>query len=226
MFCSHWQHTPGYKRQKILSEWGKKFCAHLSVHTLEISYDVPEAMIEIILATTSNMNQIVQRIGRVLRKADGKDSALVYLVYVSDTKDDGILALVRRAVETSGDAEDNKIWKNLQGFRRQSWMEDRTKKGGPGGLRSHDFRLSSIEFRRQALYPCWATSPLRKLSCWQTVCMGSRKATRSFIKCLLDMALPGRQPIVDCTYSLSQFPHTRDVNYLIMNAKSVLMLHD
>lgn len=76
---------------------------------MEISYDVPEAMIEIILATTSNMNQIVQRIGRVLRKADGKDSALVYLVYVSDTKDDGILALVRRAVETSGDAEDNKI---------------------------------------------------------------------------------------------------------------------
>ncbi len=66
-------------------------------------------MIEIILATTWNMNQIVQRIGRVLRKADGKDSALVYLVYVSDTKDDGILALVRRAVETSGDAEDNKI---------------------------------------------------------------------------------------------------------------------
>ncbi|AFU58869.1 putative DNA or RNA helicases of superfamily II [Candidatus Nitrososphaera gargensis Ga9.2] len=76
---------------------------------MEISYDVPEAMIEIILATTWNMNQIVQRIGRVLRKADGKDSALVYLVYVSDTKDDGILALVRRAVETSGDAEDNKI---------------------------------------------------------------------------------------------------------------------
>ncbi|WP_266190235.1 hypothetical protein [Candidatus Nitrososphaera gargensis] len=28
------------------------------------------------------------------------------------------------------------------------------KGSGPGGLRSHDFRLSSIEFRRQALYPC------------------------------------------------------------------------
>ncbi len=100
--------TPGYRRQKILSEWGKRFYALLSVHTLEIGYDVPEARIEIILAITSNMNQIVQRIGRVLRKVDGKDSALVYLVYVSDTKDDNTLALVRRAVETSGGAE-NKI---------------------------------------------------------------------------------------------------------------------
>jgi superfamily II DNA or RNA helicase len=100
--------TPGYRRQKILSEWGKRFYALLSVHTLEIGYDVPEARIEIILAITSNMNQIVQRIGRVLRKVDGKDSALVYLVYVSDTKEDNTLALVRRAVETSGGAE-NKI---------------------------------------------------------------------------------------------------------------------
>jgi len=48
------------------------------------------------------MNQIVQRIGRVLRKVEGKDSALVYLVYLSDTKDDNILAVVRGAIEASG----------------------------------------------------------------------------------------------------------------------------
>lgn len=90
----------------------------LSVHTLEIGYDVPEARIEIILATTSNMNQIVQRIGRVLRKAEGKDSAFVYLIYVSDTKDDGILSKVREAIETSGgsDEEGNSgIRENLGG---------------------------------------------------------------------------------------------------------------
>ena len=54
------------KRQIILSEWGKEFFPLLSVHTLEIGYDVPEVRVAIILATSSNMNQIVQRIGRTL----------------------------------------------------------------------------------------------------------------------------------------------------------------
>ena len=94
--------TPSFRRQKILSKWGKQFYALLSVHTLEIGYDVPEAQIEIILATTSNMNQVVQRIGRVLRKIDGKETALIYLIYVSDTKDDSTLEVVRKAIETSG----------------------------------------------------------------------------------------------------------------------------
>ncbi|MGC1928820.1 MAG: helicase-related protein, partial [Candidatus Nitrosopolaris sp.] len=54
--------TNSMDRQTILSSWGKDFHALLSVHTLEIGYDVPEVGIEIILATTSNMNQVIQRI--------------------------------------------------------------------------------------------------------------------------------------------------------------------
>jgi superfamily II DNA or RNA helicase len=94
--------TPSFRRQRILSGWGNRFYALLSVHTLEIGYDIPEARIEIILATTSNMNQVVQRIGRVLRKVEGKDSAFVYLIYVSDTRDDKILSTVRKAIESAG----------------------------------------------------------------------------------------------------------------------------
>jgi superfamily II DNA or RNA helicase len=93
---------PSVKRQKMLSQWGSKFYPLLSVHTLEIGYDVPEAGVEIILASTSNMNQIVQRIGRVLRKVQGKNSALVYVIYVSETRDSNILALVKKAIESSG----------------------------------------------------------------------------------------------------------------------------
>ena len=89
---------PSARRQKILSEWGKRFYPLLSVHTLEIGYDVPEVAIEIILATTSNMNQIIQRAGRVLRKIDGKKSALIYVIYVSDSRDDDILACIKNAV--------------------------------------------------------------------------------------------------------------------------------
>jgi len=90
---------PSFRRQRILSEWGKRFYPLLSVHTLEIGYDVPEVAIEIILATTSNMNQIVQRVGRVLRKAEGKDSASVYVIHVSDSRDDNILAYVKHAID-------------------------------------------------------------------------------------------------------------------------------
>jgi superfamily II DNA or RNA helicase len=85
------------ERQKILSDWGKEFFPLLSVHTLEIGYDVPEVRVAIILATTSNMNQIVQRIGRIVRKTEGKDTALIYAIYLSHTHDVSTLAMIRQA---------------------------------------------------------------------------------------------------------------------------------
>ena len=92
---------PSFKRQQVLSEWGKRFYPLLSVHTLEIGYDVPEVGVEIILATTSNMNQIVQRVGRVLRKVEGKETAFVYVIYVSDSKDDNVLKCVKSAIDSA-----------------------------------------------------------------------------------------------------------------------------
>ena len=76
---------------------------YYQVHTLEIGYDVPQVRIEIILATTSNINQIVQRIGRVLRKYEGKDVALIYVIYVPDTKDDNVIEVVQKAIEKNND---------------------------------------------------------------------------------------------------------------------------
>jgi superfamily II DNA or RNA helicase len=87
------------ERKEILGSWGKDYFPLLSVHTLEIGYDVPQVGIAIIIASTSNMNQVAQRIGRVIRKVDGKDQALVYVVYVNGTKDDNVLKVVRAAVE-------------------------------------------------------------------------------------------------------------------------------
>jgi len=88
-------------RGKILSEWGKEFFPLLSVHTLEIGYDVPEVRVAIILATTSNMNQIVQRIGRTIRKTAGKDMALIYTIYLSYTHDFNTLKMVRQATDVT-----------------------------------------------------------------------------------------------------------------------------
>lgn len=46
---------------------------------------------------------IKSHLGRVIRKYEGKDPALIYVVYVSDTKDDNILQIVRKAIETTGE---------------------------------------------------------------------------------------------------------------------------
>src|SRR5215208_7197026 len=89
------------KRQEILNQWGREFYPLLSVHTLEIGFDIPQVRIEIILATTSNMNQVIQRIGRVIRKQEGKDLALIYVIYVSDTKDDKIHDIFKKAITTT-----------------------------------------------------------------------------------------------------------------------------
>jgi superfamily II DNA or RNA helicase len=92
--------------QMILSKWGRDFYPLLSVYTLEIDYDVPQVGIKIILTSTSNMNQAIQRIGRVLRRYDEKDTALIYLVYVSDTKDDNILAVIEQVEKMTGRKEE------------------------------------------------------------------------------------------------------------------------
>ena len=92
------------EREEILQSWGRDYFPLLSVHTLEIGYDVPQVGIAIIIASTSNMNQVAQRIGRVVRKAEGKEHAFVYIVYVSGTKDDNMLKVVRAAIERGGDA--------------------------------------------------------------------------------------------------------------------------
>jgi superfamily II DNA or RNA helicase len=69
---------------------------------LEIGYDVPQVRIAIILASTSNMNQAAQRIGRILRKAEGKNTALIYTIYLSGTHDYNHLGIVKQATQVDG----------------------------------------------------------------------------------------------------------------------------
>lgn len=85
-------------RKIILEKWGEDFYPLLSVHTLEIGFDIPQVRIAIILSNTSNINQIAQRIGRVIRKTEEKDSAWIYLIYAKETRDNNILRMVDKAV--------------------------------------------------------------------------------------------------------------------------------
>ncbi len=90
-------------RKLILEKWGQDFFPLLSVHTLEIGYDIPHVKIAIILSNTSNINQIVQRIGRVIRKTEDKDKALIYLVHAKETRDKNIVKMVDKAVGKKSD---------------------------------------------------------------------------------------------------------------------------
>jgi superfamily II DNA or RNA helicase len=96
-------------RADILEKWGVDFNILLSIHTLELGIDVPQVRIEIILATTSNINQIVQRIGRVLRLVEGKTMALIYVIYVDDTTDNKVLGVINRAINANPDFKSDKI---------------------------------------------------------------------------------------------------------------------
>ena len=89
------------QRREILDSWGKKYFVLLSVHTLEIGFDIPSVSIAIIVSNTKNIHQLIQRIGRVIRKTEEKNQSLIYVVYVDDTKDKDIINLVRTSVQNT-----------------------------------------------------------------------------------------------------------------------------
>ena len=89
------------QRKRILEEWGKVYYPLLSVHTLEIGYDIPEVRIALIISNSSNFNQVAQRIGRVIRKTQRKNYALIYVIYIRDSKDSSTLRMVKSTIDFS-----------------------------------------------------------------------------------------------------------------------------
>jgi superfamily II DNA or RNA helicase len=92
---------PVTQRKKILEDWGKEYFPLLSVHTLEIGYDIPDVRIAIIISNSSNFNQVAQRIGRVIRKTSKKNYALIYVIYIRDSKDSSTLKMVKSTIDYS-----------------------------------------------------------------------------------------------------------------------------
>jgi superfamily II DNA or RNA helicase len=92
---------PATQRKRILEEWGKEYFPLLSVRTLEIGYDIPEVRIAIIISNSSNINQVAQRIGRVIRKTNTKNYALIYVIYIRDSRDNSTLRMVKSTIDFS-----------------------------------------------------------------------------------------------------------------------------
>ena len=67
---------------------GKDFRILLTCRALDEGLDVPEASVGIILSGTSMERQRLQRLGRILRRQDGKRMACLYYIFVADSQEE------------------------------------------------------------------------------------------------------------------------------------------
>ncbi len=87
------------KRKAILENFGKTFHVIGTVHTLDLGYDVPNIRHGIVIASNKNETTIVQRIGRVVRKAEGKALSKIYVVYAKGTHESDLYMRIKKAIE-------------------------------------------------------------------------------------------------------------------------------
>lgn len=60
----------------------------IACRALDEGLDVPDASVGIILSSTATQRQRIQRLGRVIRKNEGKDRASLYYLHVQETSED------------------------------------------------------------------------------------------------------------------------------------------
>ena len=71
------------EREYLLKKFGDgTYQALVAIRCLDEGVDIPQAHIGIILASTGNPRQYIQRRGRLLRRFPGKDKAIIYDVLI------------------------------------------------------------------------------------------------------------------------------------------------
>ena len=60
----------------------------VSCRCLDEGIDVPDANIGIVISSSAVPRQRIQRLGRLIRRRDGKDAACLYYLYVREASDD------------------------------------------------------------------------------------------------------------------------------------------
>ncbi len=76
-------------RQRILQEFKEnQFRILVSCRCLDEGIDVPDANIGIVLSSSAVERQRIQRLGRVIRRAENKSAACLYYIYVRESTDD------------------------------------------------------------------------------------------------------------------------------------------
>ncbi len=93
--------TPREERREILMNFGNgKYRAIVTSQVLDEGVDVPDASVGIVLSGTGSTREYIQRLGRILRKVEGKTARLVEIIS-RETMEAGIS---RRRHQKPGDA--------------------------------------------------------------------------------------------------------------------------
>jgi superfamily II DNA or RNA helicase len=73
--------TPREERREILTNFGNgKYRAIVTSQVLDEGVDVPDASVGIVLSGTGSTREYIQRLGRILRKVEGKTARLVEII--------------------------------------------------------------------------------------------------------------------------------------------------
>ena len=76
-------------RERVLDEFRKgSIRVLISCRCLDEGIDVPDANIGIVLSSSAVERQRIQRLGRVVRRSPGKDTACLYYIYIRESSDD------------------------------------------------------------------------------------------------------------------------------------------
>jgi len=70
----------------------------VTCRALDEGMNVPETAVAVLASSTASLRQRIQRLGRVLRPAPGKDTAVIYTVYASDQEERRLLSEARHLV--------------------------------------------------------------------------------------------------------------------------------
>ena len=98
--------TPPKVRAAIIEEFRTgKLQVLGTVHTLDIGFDQKDVMNCVFVASNKNDTQLIQRLGRGVRKAEGKTAAKIFVVYAKNTSEREVMTMIRDAVTKGRSAE-------------------------------------------------------------------------------------------------------------------------
>ncbi len=76
-------------RMRVLDDFRENRTSILvSCRCLDEGLDVPDASVGIVVSSSAVTRQRIQRLGRIIRKSDGKESACLYYIYIRETTDE------------------------------------------------------------------------------------------------------------------------------------------
>ncbi len=101
--------TAKEERQEILDGFRKgRFRAIVSSQVLDEGIDVPDANVAVIVSGTASTREYIQRLGRILRPARGKEKAILYEIVSRGTGEVGAAKRRRKALATKRAARGQK----------------------------------------------------------------------------------------------------------------------